>query len=232
MRTRKLNSWIKSIRMSGLAFLLASASLPAATAQSAFNSTADTGDMGNTSEKTFQNSGASQVNQQYDAYDRSRALGSGFGNDKDTMTTSTKNYLQNSGGLLPTTTGLNAPKSVSPTPIRSGNFSLGFGGGSTEINRNGYRQSGAYGGSLPATSLGSVDIDTTSGQGANGLARPNPLLDATRNSGYWQPDFDAAGYAVQQIQNGTQQIQQGNVGTGVNQVTNGVNNVQNASNGF
>lgn len=202
-------------------------------AQSATDSGADTGDFGNTSGRTWADSGASQVNQQYGAYDRFRPLGSGFGNSKDTLPTRTRSYLSNSGGLLPTCTGLNASKSVSSAPINSGGFGLGaIGSGSARPYTGAYR-SGPYGDSLPPTSTGSVDFDVTSGQGGFNLTAPSAaskFLNAARNGGYWEPDLNGLNNAAQQLQQGVQKIQQGNIPGGASQISNTVQ--QNASNGF
>lgn len=222
------------IGIPGAAILLAlSVSLPA-NSQSAVNSGAATGDFGNSTEKSWQDSGASQVNQQYQSFDRYRPLGSGFGNNKDTLRTRTQNYLMNSGGLPDTATGLNATKSVSPSPMNSGGFSLGFGGGGSRPYTGPYR-SGPYGDSLPQTSTSSIDFDVTSGEGGFNLRAPGAgakFLDFARNGGYWEPDFNVNNIqsTVQQVQNGAQKIQDGNVGGGATQINNAIQN--HASNGF
>lgn len=210
-------------------------SITPAIAQSAVNSGAATGDFGNSTERSWQDSGASQVNQQYQAFDRFRPLGSGFGNSKDTLRTRTQNYLMNSGGLPETATGLNATKSVSPSPMNSGGFSLGFSGSGGSRPYTGPYRSGPYGDSLPATSTSSIDFDVTSGDGGFNLRAPgaaSKFLDFARNGGYWEPDFNMnnLGNTVQQIQQGTQKIQNGNVGGGATQINNAIQ--QHASNGF
>lgn len=124
---------------------------------------AATGDGGNTTEKTFQNSGASQVKHDNSAFDRSQQLGTGTGDGKDTKSTKTKDYLQNSGGLEQTSTSLIAPNSVSPAPIGRQAQTLGFKKGVDEEYVGPYKGGSESGGTLPYTSTAAVDIDIING---------------------------------------------------------------------
>lgn len=153
------------------------AAIPGAIAQSAFDSTADTGDFGNNTD--FSRQGGGQVIHNNSAYDRSRGLGSVWG---DTRTTNTGNYLGNSGGLAPTTTGLTAPNSVNNAPIPSGSFDLGFGPGSSQPFTGPYN-AGPYGGLLPPTATSSVDIDVSnlSNKGGFNIQKPNEFRDMLKN---------------------------------------------------
>lgn len=222
---------LKTIARFGSIALLSLVAAGPAFAQSAFNSSAATGDSGNGSQTT-----GVQAQQQYEAFDRSKPIGSGFGGDltePDTMSTRTKNYLFGSGGLQSTTTGLQATQSVNPAPIPSGGFTNGFHGQSESKLYQGIygRPGGPYGGELPATSLGSVDFDISTGSGSGAPVSAKKMLDQARNGGYWNPDFEGASNSIQQIGDGIQKVPQG-IGQGASQINSGVNNLQNASQGF
>lgn len=141
---------------------------PLVKAQSA-GGTAATGDGANTTQTTFQNNGATQVKHDNSAFDRSQQLGTGQGAGKDTKSTKTKNYLENSanGGLPETSTTLIAPESVSPKPIGRQAQTLGFQKGVDEEYKGPYQSSGKSGGTLPYTSTGAVDIEITGGGGSD-----------------------------------------------------------------
>lgn len=135
---------------------------------------AATGDGGNTTEKTFQNSGASQVKHDNTAFDRSQQLGTGTGDGKDTKSTKTKDYLENSGGLDQTTTSLFAPNSVSPKPIGRQAETLGFKKGVDEEYVGPYKGAAESGGTLPYTSTAAVDIDIIGGAASTSGAQIDP----------------------------------------------------------
>lgn len=141
------------LKVLGVALFLATTG---ANAQTALDSTASTGEYGYGTDYTRQGGGG--VIHDNRAYDRSLDLGEW---STDTLRTNTRNYLGNSGGLAPATTGLIAPNSVSNNPIPSGTFNLGFGQGYMQPYTGPYATpfSGAFGGLVPFTGTGSVNVD-------------------------------------------------------------------------
>ena len=168
----------RSLTLLALACSLAAA-LGAAYAQAAPESGAATGAHGWGSDLSRQAGG--QINHNNWTYDRSTELGSAA---SDTATTSSKDYLGNSGGLAPTTTALTAPASVNNQPLPSGEFSLGFGAGSAQPYTGPYK-GGPYGGQLPQTSTSSVDLDVTSLSGMGGfkIEKPNEFQNTLKTEG-------------------------------------------------
>ncbi|MFN8659092.1 MAG: hypothetical protein U0105_22335 [Candidatus Obscuribacterales bacterium] len=184
-----------------IAFLLCT---PLVKAQNA--GTAATGDGANTTQTTFQNNGATQVKHDNSAFDRSQQLGTGQGAGKDTKSTKTKDYLENSenGGLPETSTKLIAPDSVSPKPIGRQAQTLGFQKGIDEEYKGPYQTSGASGGTLPYTSTGAVDIDIigggSSGGGVDGVPDGVPASQWKSNKSQWgsyQNDDAAPTYGLE-----------------------------------
>lgn len=166
--------------------------------------TAATGDGANTTQTTFQNNGATQVKHDNSAFDRSQQLGTGQGAGKDTKSTKTKNYLENSenGGLPEASTKLMAPESVSPKPIGRQAQTLGFQKGVDEEYKGPYQNSSASGGTLPYTSTAAVDIDIIGGgtNGSDGVPDGIPASQWKSNKSQWgsyQNDDAAPTYGLE-----------------------------------
>lgn len=167
-----------------LSCIFIAATAGSAMAQTALDSTAATGDFGRGSDYTRQGGGG--VIHDNRAYDRSLDLGAW---SVDTLPTSTRNYLGNSGGLAPTTTQLMAPSSVNNNPIPSGTFNLGFGQGYSQPYTGPYTTpfgSGFGGGfGIPVTGTGSVEIDIM-GAGYNTgftYSQPSEYMQAMKQEG-------------------------------------------------